>query len=128
QPKNGEGRMRLNFGSRSLSAFAVMFAVVFAVPGCGGDSGPHTGKHDIWFMGAVVNGVTSTPLTDYTITLVWGNNSSKGKVDGTTGRYVVGPLQAWNDYGILIEAGAGYRAFSSYNAGIAPPAPSATAL
>jgi len=116
--------MRLNVGSRFSSAFAVMFAVL----GCGGDSGPHTGKHDIWFMGAVVNGVTSAPLTDYTITLVWGNNTTKGKVDGTTGRFVVGPLQAWNDYGILIDGHDGYRAFSSYNAGIAPPPPAATAL
>ena len=95
--------------------------------GCGGDSNTqHTGKHDIWFMGAVIDGATGMPLTTYDITLVWGTNTAKGKVDAA-GRYTLGPLQAWNDYGVIISS-ANYRAFSSYNAGIAPPAPASTSL
>ncbi len=37
---------------------------------------------------------------------------------------------AWNDYGVIIDASASgdYRPFSSYNAGIAPPAPPATSV
>jgi hypothetical protein len=97
--------------------------------GCSSDDeGRHTGKHDIWFMGAVTNGATGAPLTDYTITLVSGNSRTQGKVDATTGRYVVGPLQAWNDYGVIIDGGPDYRPFSSYNAGIAPPSPGNQAL
>jgi hypothetical protein len=39
----------------------------------------------------------------------------------------MGPMPAWNDYGVTISSN-GYRAFSSYNAGIAPPAPGSTSL
>jgi hypothetical protein len=94
--------------------------------GCGGNSGPHTGKHDIWFMGAVIDGASGLPLTTYEISLIWGTNSVKGKVDAS-GRYTMGPLPAWNDYGVIISSN-GYRVFSSYNAGIAPPAPGSTSL
>src|SRR4051812_8647256 len=95
--------------------------------GCGGnDNAPHTGKHDIFFMGAVIDGATGKPVTSYEISLVWGANSAKGKVDAS-GRYTVGPLPAWNDYGVIISA-EGYRAFSSYNPGIAPPAPGNNSL
>ncbi len=96
--------------------------------GCGGSSSnaPHTGTHDIWFMGAVIDGATGMPLTTYEISLVWGTNTAKGKVDAS-GRYTLGPMPAWNDYGVLITS-AGYRAFSSYNAGISPPAPGSTSL
>ncbi len=94
--------------------------------GCGGSDSPHTGKHDIWFMGAVIDGASGMPLANYQISLVWGTNTVKGKVDAT-GRYTMGPMPAWNDYGVLIT-GDGYRAFSSYNAGIAPPAPGSTSL
>jgi len=94
--------------------------------GCGGNDGPHTGKHDIWFMGAVIDGASGMPITTYEISLVWGTNSVKGKVDAS-GRYTMGPLPAWNDYGVIISSN-GYRAFSSYNAAIAPPAPGSTSL
>ena len=101
----------------ALGAFAL---------GCGANNSPHTGKHDIWFMGAVIDGATGMPLTTYDISLTWAANTVKGKVDGT-GRYTMGPLPAWNDYGVVISS-SGYRAFSSYNAGIAPPAPGTTSL
>ena len=95
--------------------------------GCGGnDNAPHTGKHDIFFMGAVVDGATGKPVTSYQISLVWGTNTAKGKVD-VSGRYTVGPLPAWNDYGVVISAD-GYRAFSSFNPGIAPPTPGNNSL
>ena len=73
--------------------------------GCGSSnsSAPHTGKHDIWFMGAVIDGATGMPLTTYEISLVWGTNSVKGKVDAS-GRYTLGPLPAWNDYGVVISS------------------------
>jgi len=116
--------MSLNVRKCLWSAVALCFAAL----GCGGDDSRHAGKHDIYFMGAVTNGATGAALTDYTITLVWGNNKSQGKVDATTGRYVVGPVQAWNDYGIIIDGGADFRPFSSYNAGIAPPVPGNQAL
>lgn len=102
--------------------------------GCRGSDGTHDGTHDITFMGTVIDGVLNTPLASadpknpaYTISLVYGTTTIKGKVDAS-GRYTLGPLPAWNDYGIIIQAtnpGA-YRAFSSYNAGIAPPAPPTT--
>ena len=105
-------------GRRWLVSLLAMGALVL---GCGGDDNSrHTGKHDIWFMGAVVDGATGTPINMYTLSLVSGTNTIQGKVDTSTGRFTVGPLQAWNDYGILISAD-GYRKFSSYNAGIAPP-------
>ena len=94
--------------------------------GCGGSDSPHTGKHDIWFMGAVIDGASGMPLIDYQISTVWGPNNVKGKVDAG-GRYKMGPMPAWNDYGVTISS-SGYRAFSSYNPGIAPPAPGSTSL
>jgi hypothetical protein len=125
-------------GSRR-SGVLVLFAagVAAAAMGCkGGDDGPHDGIHNIYFMGTVIDGVLNTPLaaTDpknppYEISLVYGTTTVKGKVD-TSGRYTLGPLPAWNDYGIIISVtNAGdYRSFSSYNAGIAPPAPPSSSL
>lgn len=109
---------------RSCS-WSVWFGVVLVLPaallGCGGDdSNRHTGKHDIWFMGAVVDGASGMPIAAYDLTLVSGTTTIKGKVDATTHRFTVGPLQAWNDYGIIIDS-ADYRHFSSFNAAIAPP-------
>ena len=104
-----------------VSSLGVL-AVSAGVLGCGGDdSNRHTGKHDIWFMGAVVDGASGAPIAAYDLTLVSGTTTIKGKIDATTHRFTVGPLQAWNDYGIIIDSD-GYRHFSSYNAGIAPPA------
>jgi len=94
--------------------------------GCAASNAPHTGNHDIWFMGAVIDGATGMPLTTYDISLTWGTKSVTGKVDAA-GRYKMGPMPAWNDYGVTISS-TGYRAFSSYNAGIAPPAPGSTSL
>jgi hypothetical protein len=105
----------------------VALAIAFAA-GLGCSSDNQTGTHDITFMGAVIDGAAGTPINGYSISLVYGSHTIKGKVDATTGRYVLGPFPAWNDYGILIDAGTGYRAFSSYNAGIAPPAPPTTSL
>jgi hypothetical protein len=120
------------------SGLTVLFAAGVAAvgAGCSGNDGPHDGTHNIYFMGTVIDGVANTPLqsTDgktppYDISLVYGTTTVKGKVDATTGRYTLGPLPAWNDYGVIIDAtnsGKSYRAFSSYNSGIAPPAPPAT--
>ena len=116
--------MRVGHASFSISLASWAIALS-AVLGCGGDDGPHTGKHDIWFMGAAIDGATGAPVADYKVTLVWGSNTISGKVDATTHRYVIGPLPTWNDYGVIIDGGPTYRRFSSYNAGIAPPAPPA---
>jgi hypothetical protein len=126
--------MRLTFGAKedSMSVGKMKMAVVAAclglsaIAGCGSKDEPK-GQHEIWFMGSVVDGVTGSLVMDYTLTLVYGSHSVKGTVDATTGRYVVGPLPAWNDYGIIISS-TGYRAFSSYNAGISPPAPPASSV
>jgi hypothetical protein len=119
------------------SGLLVMLAAGVAGAGSGCSSNtndPHDGTHNIYFMGAVIDGVLNTPITSadpskppFEISLVYGTTTVKGKVDAS-GRYTLGPLPAWNDYGILIDASAAgqYRPFSSYNAGIAPPAPPAT--
>jgi len=102
-------------------------ALALSSAGCGGsDNKTGSGTHDIWFNGAVINGVTSVPVKTYDISLVWGPKSIKGKVDAATGRFTLGPLPAWNDYGVVIDAGTDYRAFSSFNSGISPPAPPTT--
>jgi len=106
----------------------VCFVAVALSLGLGCSSGNDTGTHDITFMGAVIDGATGMPITGYSINLVYGSHTVKGKVDSMTGRFVLGPFPAWNDYGILIDAGTGYRAFSSYNAAIPPPAPPTTSL
>jgi hypothetical protein len=112
-------------------AFALVLVAAGAAmlgSGCGGSS--NNGDHEIWFMGAIIDGASGKPITadvaPVEVTLVFGQTTKKGKVDGTTGRFVLGPLKAWNDYGVLITAGSGYRSFSSYNAMIPPPAPPAT--
>jgi hypothetical protein len=109
-------------------------AAAGAGTGCKGNDGPHDGTHNIYFMGSVIDGALNVPLasTDpksapYAISLVYGTTTVKGKVDAS-GRYTLGPLPAWNDYGIIIDAGTDYRPFSSYNAGFAPPAPPTTSL
>ena len=98
---------------------------VTAVAACSSKEEPK-GEHEIWFMGSVIDGATGGLVTGYTMTLVYGSHTVNATVDAA-GRYVVGPLPAWNDYGVLISA-AGYRAFSSYNPGISPPAPSTNAI
>jgi hypothetical protein len=122
-------------GSRRSRVLVLLAAgVAGTAMGCNGNDGPHDGTHNIYFMGTVIDGVLNTPLapTDpqtppYEISLVYGTKTEKGKVDAS-GRYTLGPLPAWNDYGIIISVtNAGdYRSFSSYNAGIAPPAPPTT--
>jgi hypothetical protein len=103
------------------NAVAAASLIGLAVVGCGG-SDSSGGNHQIYFMGSVFNGATGALVTDYTMTLVYGSHTVTASVDKTSGRYTVGPLPAWNDYGIIVES-SGFRAFSSYNAGIAPPAP-----
>lgn len=115
---------RVSKVSAAVSLALAAAALAVGASACGGD-GNDTGKHDVWFMGAVIDGVTGAPVTSYTITLVYGPKTVTGDVDAT-GRFVLGPFPAWNDYGILIDAGTGYRSFSSYNSGIAPPAPPTT--
>jgi hypothetical protein len=117
--------MRSHDRGRSVALVAALVATCGAGVSCGGSDQPASGKHDVWFMGAVIDGATGMTVPGYTISLVYGPNTVTGKVDGN-GRYVLGPFPAWNDYGILIDSD-GYRAFSSYNTGISPPvAPSAS--
>jgi hypothetical protein len=111
-------------GSKAIGIVLFGALATTSAAGCSSNDNK-SGTHDIWFNGTVIDGVTSTPLTAYTINLVWAQKTIKGKVDAS-GRFSIGPLPAWNDYGIVIEAGPTYRAFSSFNSGIAPPAPPAS--
>lgn len=107
------------YGRQVLTAVALVALGGF-VAGCKDDA---TGaNHEIWFMGSIYDGATGAVLVDYDISLVYGSTTVKGKVDRATGRYTLGPLPAWNDYGVVVSQG-GYRAFTSYNSMIAPPTP-----
>jgi hypothetical protein len=105
------------YGRQVLATMTLLATVGF---GCGEEQ-EAKGDHQIWFMGSVYDGATGQILTGYEISLVSGPTTVRGKVDGYTGRYTVGPLKAWNDYAVMISAPY-YRGFVSYNAGIAPPA------
>ena len=73
-------------------------------------------------MGSIYDGATGTVLSRLRdLADVRARPRSRGTVDGN-GRYTLGPLPAWNDYAVPITA-ADYRAFVSYNSGIAPPTP-----
>jgi hypothetical protein len=111
----------MNGTGRQLLAVVAALAVGGFAAGCKNDDGDGA-NHEIWFMGSIYDGATSMVLFDYDISLVYGTTTVKGKVDRDTGRYTLGPLPAWNDYGVVISQG-GYRAFTSYNSMIAPPTP-----
>lgn len=113
----------MNTRGRMFQVVGMAALAILELAGCAGDE-ETKGRHEIWFMGSVYDGASGAVLTEYEITLVYAQQRIKGTVDAE-GRYVVGPLPAWNDYGIEILAGY-YRLFSSYNAGIAPPPPPAT--
>jgi hypothetical protein len=107
-------------GRQVLAAIALL-AVGGVVSGCGGGE-ERSGNHQIWFMGSIYDGATGAILNGYDISLTYGKTTVKGTVDPNTGRYTLGPLPAWNDYGVTVVLDQ-YRAFTSYNSGIAPPTP-----
>ena len=102
---------------RQVLAAATLLAIVGL--GCGEEA--KNGNHQIWFMGSIYNGATGAVVTGYEISLTYGPTTIRGKVDDN-GRYTLGPLPAWNDYAVKINAGY-FREFVSYNSGIAPPTP-----
>jgi hypothetical protein len=102
-----------------LAAVALLAIGGFA-PGCGEET-ETKGNHQIWFMGSIYDGAMGTIIPDYAISMTFGKTTIQGTVDAN-GRYTLGPLPAWNDYAITISRPY-YRAFVSYNAGIAPPTP-----
>jgi hypothetical protein len=75
--------------------------------------------HTVTFVGYVYDGAVGARLTEYTIRVLVANDSQTGKVD-PDGRYVLGPVSAWDDFTIVIDAG-GYRPFLSHNAHIGLP-------
>jgi len=105
---------------RQVLAAVALLAVGGFVVGCSDEEAK--GSHQIWFMGSIYNGATGEIVYDYGISLTYGTTTIQGKVDANTGRYTLGPLPAWNDYAVRIDAPY-YRGFVSYNAGIAPPTP-----
>jgi hypothetical protein len=114
-----EGSMKA-YGRQALAALTLLALGSLAL-GCGEEESK--GNHQIWFMGSVFDGASGFGVPAYDISLVYGNNKVvKGTVDPNTGRFTLGPLPAWNDYGVIINA-QGYRWFTSYNSGIAPPQP-----
>lgn len=113
----------MNGHGRQLLAAIALLAFGGSALGCGG-SDERKGNHEIWFMGSIYDGATGAVLNGYTISLTYGPTTVTGKIDAN-GRYTLGPLQAWNDYAVTITLD-GYRAFTSYNAGISPPAPPTT--
>ncbi|HXU02899.1 MAG TPA: hypothetical protein VN903_18160 [Polyangia bacterium] len=106
-------------GRQVLAAIAVLTLGGFAA-GCNDEEAK--GSHQIWFMGSIYNGATGEIVNGYEISLTYGTTTIKGKVDENTGRYTLGPLPAWNDYAVTINAPY-MRGFVSYNGGIAPPTP-----
>jgi hypothetical protein len=116
---NQGGAMKAH-GRQVLAAVTLL-----AISGIGCGEEEKNGNHQIWFMGSVFDGASGAGITGYEISLVSGPTTIRGKVDGN-GRYLLGPLPAWNDYGVTISA-PGFRGFASYNAGIAPPPPPAAA-
>lgn len=104
---------------RQVFAVAALLTLGGLATGCAEDD--KVGNHEIWFMGSVYDGATGMIVPNYTISLQFGNRTITGTVDGN-GRYLLGPLAAWNDYAVTIS-NENYRAFVSYNAGIAPPTP-----
>jgi hypothetical protein len=107
---------------RQLLAAVALLAFGGLTSGCGKDDAK--GNHEIWFMGSIYDGASGAILGGYSISLAYGPKTIQGKVDGN-GRYTLGPLPAWNDYAITVSLD-GYRPFTSYNSGIAPPAPPTT--
>jgi hypothetical protein len=109
------------YGRQVFAAVALLALGGLAV-GCGEEE--KRGSHQIWFMGSIYDGATGAIITEYQISLKFGTTTLTGTVDSSTGRYTLGPLSAWNDYAVTISRPY-YRAFVSYNSGIAPPAPPA---
>src|SRR5262245_61560934 len=105
--------MKAHMGCR----FALALAAMIVAAGCGKDDA--VGQHEIWFSGYVFDGATGAHVTTYEVSLIYRTTTVKGTVEAD-GRYVMGPLPAWNDFAVVISA-AGYRAFRSYNASIKPP-------
>jgi hypothetical protein len=108
---------------RQVAAAVAALVLGGAAAGCG-EQEEKKGSHEIWFMGSVSDGATGEVIKEYEISLKYGTTNITGTVDTTTGRYTLGPLRAWNDYAVTISRPY-YRAFVSYNAGIAPPTPPA---
>jgi len=113
-------RSRMKALGRQVLAAVGLLAVIGFAAGCSEEEAK--GSHQIWFMGSIYNGASGEVVYEYEISLVYGTTTIKGKVDTYTGRYTLGPLPAWNDYGIAIFAN-GFRGFTSYNSMIAPPTP-----
>ncbi|MEO6954165.1 MAG: hypothetical protein ABI321_20345 [Polyangia bacterium] len=68
---------------------------------------------DYYFDGRVYDGQTGVALTAYKIQLQYLDRKDSGHVD-KQGRYFLGPLPPFNDYGVSIAAD-GYRPFLSQN-------------
>jgi len=76
-------------------------------------------QHQVSFDGYAYDAVTGARLTGYSIDAIVGETTVNGTI-GTEGRYLVGPVDAWSDFSILI-GNSGYRPFLSHNAAIGLP-------
>lgn len=100
-----------------------MLALAVGTSACGGDEltvPPDVDvQHTVSFVGNVYDGETGGRLLAYNIEALVGDTPTAGAVD-EDGRYLVGPIGAWDDFTIVIAAD-GYRAFRSHNARIGLP-------
>src|SRR4030095_17252714 len=93
---------------RQVFAAAALLALGGVATGCSDEE--KVGNHQIWFMGSVYDGASGILVTNYSISLTFGTTTINATVDATTGRYLLGPLSAWNDYAVTISQGD-YRPF-----------------
>lgn len=78
-----------------------------------------SGGHTVEFVGYVFDGATGTRLTGYDLGLLTGGTEVTGSV-AEDGRFRVGPISAWSDYSIAIQA-SDYRTFVSHNGRVGLP-------
>lgn len=92
----------------SIRAILGAIATATVLCSCGGGGG-------ITFFGRVYDGVTGVRLvTDYSLELQYGYTNINGSIEDD-GHFVVGPLDYFSDYTVIIKA-SDYRPFLSHNA------------
>jgi hypothetical protein len=117
----------LNFGSalRLVCGGLACAALACAGLACGPDAlelppvAPVT--HQVEFVGGVYDAASGQRLTEYAIEVMVRDEASPGSITSSTGRFLLGPVSAFDDYSVYIPL-KGYREFWSHNGRIGLPA------